>query len=165
MVDIQANLALKLDGLQKSTDAVSKDVRDQTAWMMERYRGETFIQLPILSATAAGAAPFTMGGDTGTLLVAPEQGFVWSLRELTIEGMARGATPDIIQVRRTGPNGKIVWELNGNQYCQTWGRGEKILKAGETLFYTSIGNISTTTTIRAYGMAQQLPGERIGILG
>lgn len=163
MVDIQANLALKLDGLQKSTDAVSKDVREQTAWMMERYRGETFIRLPIIQAT--GANPFTLGGDSGTLIVAPEQGFVWSIRHLVLEGLTPGATPDVINIRRGSATGQLVWQLNGNQFAQTWGRGEIILKAGETLFYQSVGTFTSTATIKAYGSAQQLPGERIGILG
>ena len=163
MVDIQASLALKLDGLQKSTDDVGRAVRDQSAWMMERYRGETFLRLAQIQAT--GSNPFTMGGDTGQLLVTPEQGFVWSIRHLVIEGMATGATPDVINIKRGTATGQIIWQLNGNQFAQTWGRGEIILKAGETLFYQSVGTFNSTSTIKAYGMAQQLPGERIGILG
>lgn len=165
MVDIQASLALSLDGLKQSTENVGQAVREQSAWMMERYRGESFTEIPTIQATATGGQPFTMGGDSGLLLQSPEQGFVWSIRALVIEGLARGATPDVIQIRKSTATGRIIWELNGNQYCQTWGRGERILKAGETLFYTSIGNISTTTLIKAYGNAQQLPGERSGVFG
>lgn len=163
MVDIQANLALKLDGLQKSTEDVGKQVRDQTAWMMERYRGETFIRMPIVQAT--GTASLTMGGDASSPIVAPDQGFVWSVRHLVIEGMTAGSTPDVMNIRRGSATGQIVWQLNGNQFAQTWGRGEIILKAGETLFYQAVGTFTSTSLIKAYGSAQQLPGERIGIFG
>ena len=163
MADIQANLSLRLDGLQKSTDEVAKGVKDQTAWMMERYRGETFIRMPTVQAT--GTSTFTMGGDASSPIVAPDQGFVWSIRHLVIEGLATGATPDIINIRRGSITGQLVWQLNGNQFAQTWGRGEIILKAGETLFYQGVGTVTATGLIKAYGSAQQLPGERIGIFG
>jgi hypothetical protein len=163
VVDIQASLSARFDGLQQSTDAVHSAITRQSQWMMERYRGETFLRLAMIQAT--GSNPFTMGGDSGLLLVTPEQGFVWSIRHLVIEGMATGATPDVLNIRRGTATGQIIWQLNGNQFAQTWGRGEVILKAGETLFYQSVGTFASVATIKAYGMAQQLPGERIGILG
>jgi hypothetical protein len=163
VVDIQASLSARFDGLQQSTDAVHSAVSRQTQWMMERYRGETFLRLPVISAT--GANPFSMGGDTGLELATPSQGFVWSLRHLVIENLTSGATPDIVNIRRGGATGQILWQLNGNQFAQTWGRGEIILKAGETLFYQSVGTFVSTLVIKAYGAAQQLPGERIGVLG
>ena len=161
MVDIQASLAMSLDGIKKSVDELHQTQIEQFR-ELERYRGEKIQRLPVIQATATGGQPFTMGGDVGQELSAPEQGFVWSLSALTIEGMARGATPDIIQVRRGSVTGQVIWELNGNQYCQTWGKGQVIIYAGETLFYTSVGNISTTTTIKAYGAARQVPGPKIG---
>jgi hypothetical protein len=163
VVDIQASLSARFDGLQKSTDAVHSAITEQSQWMMERYRGETFLRLPVISAT--GANPFSMGGDAGLELGTPAQGFVWSIRHLVIEGLTTGATPDVVNIRRGSATGQFYWQLNGNQFCQTWGRGEIILKAGETLFYQSQGTFNATGTVKAYGTAQQLPGERIGIFG
>jgi hypothetical protein len=163
VVDIQASLSARFDGLQKSTDAVHSAITEQSQWMMERYRGETFLRLPVISAT--GANPFSMGGDTGLGLGTPNQGFVWSIRHLVIENLTSGGTPDVVNIRRGGATGQILWQLNGNQFAQTFGRGEIILHPGETLFYQSVGTFASVLTIKAYGTAQQLPGERIGILG
>lgn len=160
-MDIQAHLSARFDTLQKSVDRAAKLAEEAQAYQMEQSRAIKAIRLPVVQAV--GANPFTMGGDVGTLIVGPEQGYVWSLRELTIEGMTRTATPDIIQIRRSSAQGQVIWELNGNQYAQTWGRGEKIIYSGETLFYQSVGTFVSTATIKAYGMAEQVPGEKIAI--
>ena len=160
-MDIQASLALRFDALQKSMDKQAQAFAEAQAFQMERARAIKAIRLPVIQAT--GANPFTMGGDTGTLIVGPEQGFVWSLRDLVIEGLTTGATPDVINIRRSSAQGQIIWQLNGNQFCQTWGRGEKIIYSGETLFYQSVGTFNSTATIKAYGMAEQVAGEKIAI--
>ena len=155
MVDIQASLALKLDGVQKSVDALRQTQIEQFR-ELEKYRAEKFVRLPVVQAT--GANPFSMGGDTGLLNVSPGQGWIWALRELTIEGLTAGATPDVINIRRGSAQGQIIWQLNGNQFCQTWGKSQKIIYAGETLFYQSVGTFAAVGTIKAYGMAQEVPG-------
>jgi hypothetical protein len=160
-MDIQAHLSARFDTLQKSVDRAAKLQEESQAFLMEQARGVKAIRLPV--EQAAGANPFSMGGDVGTLNVSPEQGFVWSLRHLVIEGMATGATPDVINIRRSSAQGQVIWQLNGNQFAQTWGRGEVVLFAGETLFYQSVGTFVSTATIKAYGMAEQVPGEKIAI--
>lgn len=160
-MDIQAHLSARFDTLQRSVDRAGKAQEETQQFLMEQARGVKAIRLPIEQAT--GANPFSMGGDTGTLNVSPEAGFVWSLRHLVIEGMATGATPDVINIRRGNAQGRIIWQLNGNQFAQTWGRGEIVLYAGETLFYQSVGTFASVNPIIAHGMAEQVPGEKIAI--
>lgn len=167
-MDIQANLALRFDTLQKSVDKMAASQQQAQQFLMEQARGVKAIRLPVVQA--AGANPFSMGGDVGggstgsPLIVGPEQGFAWSLRALTIEGLtAAAANPDVINIRRSSATGQIIWQLNGNQFAQTWGRGEIIIYGGETLFYQSVGTFASTATIKAYGMAEQVPGEKIAI--
>jgi hypothetical protein len=160
-MDIQAHLSARFDTLQKSVDRAAKLQEESQAFLMEQARGVKAIRLPV--EQAAGANPFSMGGDVGTLNVSPEQGYVWSLRALTIEGLTTGATPDVINIRRSSAQGQILWQLNGNQFAQTWGRGEIVIFAGETLFYQSVGTFVSVATIKAYGMAEQVPGEKIAI--
>lgn len=160
-MDIQAHLSARFDTMQKSIDKLAASQEKSQAFLMEQARGVKAIRLPVVQA--AGANPFSMAGDVGTLNVAPEQGFVWSLRHLVIEGLATGATPDTVNIRRSSAQGQIIWQLNGNQFAQTWGRGEIVLFAGETLFYQSVGTFVATGTIKAYGMAEQVPGEKIAI--
>jgi hypothetical protein len=160
-VDVQAHLSARFDTLQKSVDRAARLQEESQAFLMEQARAVKAIRLPV--EQAAGANPFSMGGDVGTLNVSPEQGFVWSLRHLVIEGLTAGATPDTVNIRRSSASGQLIWQLNGNQFAQTWGRGEIILFAGETLFYQSVGAFVSVATIKAYGMAEQVPGEKIGI--
>ena len=161
MADIQAHLSLRFDTMQKALDQMARDQRQAQTFLEEQARAVKAIRLPVEQAT--GTNPFTMGGDVGTLNVTPEQGFVWSLRHLVLEGLTTGATPDVINIRRSSAQGQIIWQLNGNQFAQTWGRGEVVLFAGETLFYQSVGTFASVATIKAYGMAEQVAGEKIAL--
>ena len=166
------DIGAKIDELTATVAGINGTVSDairQAAIARERdleqLRGIKYLDLPVIRA--AGANPFTVGGDvapSGGELVSPNQGYVWFLRALTIEGMTRGATPDIIQVRRSSAQGVCIWELNGNQYAQTWGRGEKWVRAGETLFYASVGTFISTATITISGVVEEVPAEMIGKL-
>jgi hypothetical protein len=120
------------------------------------------VRLPLVTGKASGGV-LALGGDANTASgqppVAPDLGYVWSLRHLVIEGLTAGATPDAVNILR-GP--RIVWQLNGNIFAQTWGRGEIILNSGETLNYASSGTFAATGNIIVHGMAEQVPAEMIG---
>ena len=78
---------------------------------------------------------------------------------MVIEGLTAGATPDVVNILR---GTRVIWQLNGNQFCQTWGRGEILLYAGETLTYNSVGTFAATGQIIIHGLAQEVPAELIG---
>jgi hypothetical protein len=126
---------------------------------MERLRGIKYMDLPLISAT--GANPFGISADSGIDLVTPQSGYVWFLRYMTIEGLTSGATPDVINVLRRG---RVFWQLNGNQFAQTWGRGEKWLFQGETLSFASVGTFNSTVKIIISMGVEQVPAEEIGKL-
>jgi hypothetical protein len=128
------------------------------AMQVARLKGIKAVRLPLVTGKAVASA-LTMGGDAGQQLVTPESGYVWSVRHLVIEGMATGATPDVMNILR---NNRIIWQLNGNQFAQTWGRGEILLNAGETLQYVSVGTFNSAATIIAHGMATEVPAELVG---
>src|SRR6185437_13653499 len=141
MPDINALLEQHLGPIAASSrrvaDALEADARTRSA-----LRGIKPIRLPLLIGT--GANPFTLGGDVtpqGGQTVSPDPGYVWSVRHLVIEGLTAGATPDVVNILR---GGRIVWQLNGNQFAQTWGKGEILLNAGETLSYASVGTFAAT---------------------
>ena len=151
MAEVELRVGAKLNLLNQS------ELDESLARYMEApssLRAVDGIRLPLL--TKVGANPFTMGGDTGTLIQGPDQGYVWSLRHLVIEGMATGATPDVMNVLSRN---RIIWQLNGNQFAQTFGRGEIILRSGETLAYASVGTFVSTAAIVAHGLAEQVPQE------
>lgn len=152
------------DRLDRIRTAIEEGDQRQAALIMEREKLRTVkaIRLPLVRGVAAGSA-LTLGGDTNTTAgqapVGPDLGYVWSIRHLVIEGLTTGATPDVLNILR---NNRIIWQLNGNTFAQTWGRGEIVLHSGETLQYVSVGTFAATGTIIVHGMAEQVAAEQIG---
>jgi len=149
----------------RQTRDIAEQARIERAREMERLRGvKAGLRLPLMQKT--GANPFIMGGDTvtpaGQIQQCPE-GFRWALRHIVITGLATGATPDRIQITR---NGVIIWELNGNQYAQTWGRGEVWINPGETLGYQSPSGFTfvSTSQIQVTGAVDEYPAEKSGMV-
>lgn len=157
------DLAGQLSSIHQHVERMADMVAAHEA-QRERVKGDKAIRLPLVRGTASGSA-LTLGGDTNTAAgqtpVGPDLGYVWSVRHLVIEGMTAGATPDVMNILR---NGRIIWQLNGNQFAQTWGRGEIVLHAGETLQYQSVGTFAATGPIIAHGLAQEVIAEMIGKL-
>lgn len=118
------------------------------------YQAMTMMRLQVINGSAAAGA-LNLGGDANPVHT-PDTGYVWALRHLVIAGLTRGATPDIVQIFRAQ---LPVWELNGNQYAQTFGRGEIMVNQGETLSYRSVGTFSATGQITIHGMAWQVPAQ------
>lgn len=148
-------------------DVLTKDELDQSlaaaarVWY-ERYRGVKLRRIPLLTAVPAGGAVNSAGG----VACGPEQGYAWTLRELNVEGLTAGTTPDVVNIYRGSSQraGTILWQLNGNQFLQTFGRGEKILFPGETLYFASLGTFAATGTITLSGTVVEVPAERMAEL-
>ena len=160
-MNVQEWMGARFDGLHERIEEVRRAQAATQAQVMEALRGEKYVRLPLVTGTASGSA-LTMGGEAASAQQAPAEGYVWSVRLIVIEGMtASSTTPDIMNIRR-GTGGRILWQLNGNQFAQTFGRGEMILFPGETLAYSSVGTFAATGLITAHGMAENLPAEMIG---
>lgn len=123
-----------------------------------RLRSIKYIRLPIVTGTIATG--LTIGGDTQSSQApaTAEQGYVWHVRHLVIEGLATGATPDVVNILRQG---RIVWQLNGNQFAQTWSRGEMRLVAGEIFAYAAVGTLASKT-ITVHGTAEEVAASEEG---
>jgi hypothetical protein len=163
-VNIEQAMKAIGDRLDKIHAAIEKSDDRRLARTMEQEKLRTIVamRLPLLRGVASGSA-LTLGGDTNTAAgqspVGPDLGYAWSVRHLVIEGMTAGATPDVVNILR---NNRIVWQLNGNQFAQTWGRGEIVLQSGETLQYQSVGTFTATGNIIVHGLAEQVAAEQIG---
>ena len=149
--------------LQQSVEKIPERITEQARQIeYERLRTRKAIRFPLLNGAAVSGV-LTLGGDTGEQLIGPESGYVWSVRELNIEGLTSGGTPDVVNFYRNVSNqGRIFWQLNGNVFCQTFGRGEKILYGGEHLLAVSVGTFAATGTITVTGLAEEVAAERIG---
>jgi hypothetical protein len=162
VAEVELKLGAKLDLLNKHEldDSLASAGRIAADNERQRLAGIKPVRFIFRSATPA---TFPFGGDvssgSGGQLQGPEQGYVWSLRLLVIEGMAAGAPPDVINILR---GARIIWQLNGNSFGQTWGRGEQVLYQGETLSFQNVGAFASASQVVAHGLAENVPAELIG---
>lgn len=152
-MDQLQSIAERQEHYFSQTQATIEQVREQTRLLTIKY-----VRLPLIIGTMATGV--TLGGDQQSAQApqSPEQGFIWHLRHLVIENLASGATPDVVNILRQG---RVVWQLNGNQFAQTWGRGEMRLVSGELLSYVAVGTISSKTVI-IHGTAEEVAAEQEG---
>lgn len=135
---------------------------------MERIRGRKPIRFR-MNGSQAGTFTF-MGGDSAVntssstpSIVGPDQGYAWSIRQLVIEGLTTGANQDLMNIRINNAQGPLFWNLTGNSFGSTFGRGELVLFGGESLFFQAGAVFAAVgTAIKVFGLAENLPAERIG---
>jgi hypothetical protein len=153
--------------LDKNIEALPQRFQEQANIAeFTKARGEKYIRIPLLNGQAVSGA-LVMGGDGSTSSSTstnqepgpgPEQGWSWSLTELNIEGLT---TSDAVGIYRSSSNqGHLIWVLTGNQPCQTWGRGQKLLRNGDRLLVVNIGTFTSTAPITLSGVAREVPAEK-----
>lgn len=118
----------------------------------------------LMQGTVASSA-VTIGdpstGSAGGVLSGPNQGYMWCVKHLVIEGLTSAASPDVMNIYRSG---RIIWQLNGNVFCQTWGSGQILLNPGESLYFKNSGNLAATGVITVHGTIWDVPAELVGKL-
>ena len=155
MADIGATLT-SIDGrLQQMSEhqRTLERIREQ-----EKISGvKAGLRLPVIRAT--GSNPFSAGGDQNLPVQKPDEGRAWYLRHLVITGLNTGATPDVVNILR---GNTVIWQLNGNQFAQTWGKSDIKIMPGESLAYQSVGTFAATGVITITGAVDDWPAEKIG---
>lgn len=155
--ELRAGASLDLLNSSELRDALS----DARSLEYELLRGIKKIRLPITTGTANNSA-VSFGGDGSGAIMSPAEGHIWAVTLLVVEGMTASASaPDVVNVK-IGP--RIVWQLNGNQFCQIFPVGAVILNPGETFSFASVGTFAATGTITAHGSAWDVPAELAGKL-
>jgi hypothetical protein len=132
-----------------------------TAFTAERWRGVKHMRLPELQGTAA-AGVLSIGSTVPRS--GPREGFCWSIRRLVVGGLTTGATPDIVNFyfnHTAGGAAVPVWQLNGNQFGQTFGRLELTMYGGDILIAASLGSFAATGQITVTGELIECPAEMI----
>lgn len=110
-------------------------------------------------ATAIASSAFSLDGTAAD--IGPREGFVWSLRRITVTGLTTGATPDIANLYRNRAGGIPVWQFNGNNFIYTFGKTELLLLGGETLSLVNVGTIAATGSVTISGDCLEVAAEEI----
>lgn len=114
---------------------------------------------PFATSVASNAFSFNGSSAGQNSRLGPREGFLWTIRRLVVTGLATGTTPDIVNVYRGEPAGIPVWQLNGNSFGTTFGKGELLLLGGEFLSFANSGNITSTSQITFSGDVLEVASE------
>lgn len=138
-------LGSELDVLdrQELDDTLSKHAQ---AWERSLARSVKYLRFGPLGAKVASAAvTFDGSGNGQNGAAGPREGYVWCIRRMAVNGLATGATPDVVNLFRNQTSGTAIWQFNGNNFAYTFGKGEMLLLPGETLSFTNSGTIAAAT--------------------
>jgi hypothetical protein len=138
--------------------------------MMQDVRSIKPRRIPPMSGVVAAAAVL-IGGDTGQPQTGPTQGNLWMLRSMNVNGLASGATPDLLNMQIFGAGSGVSWWQfgggpSGVPFFAKWGMGELWLEPGEYLGFSNFGALTAAagTTITVRGTVIQIPAEKVGRL-
>ena len=127
-----------------------------------RETGRKWMHLPPLQGIAA-AGVLLLGHAAP--VCGPQSGYLWTVTALKVTGLTTGSTPDIVNFYLNDSRGgaaPVWWQLNGNQFGETFGRGQMLVMPGETLICRSLGTFNATGTITVTGDLEQVPAEMQG---
>ena len=170
MSKVKLDVGATVDFLNKDElDGVLKKYHEQ-AELAERAKlsGIKWMRLPRLYATPASGTVLLgeawPGNSYTDQLVGPNQGYVWAIRRLACNGLGTGASPDLLNIYRNGHTSDPIWQLNGNSFAYTFGKGEFLLYPDERLIARSVGSMTSTAQVTLTGDLVQVPSEMIGKL-
>jgi hypothetical protein len=139
-------------------DALAEHRREQRA----DARGFKWMRLPEFLIGKAAGGQLSLGLAAGETRVGPNQGYVWSLSRLVVDGLTSGATPDVVNLyRNDNTTGPPLWQFNGNNFAYTFGKMQVTLLSGDSLTLVNVGTFTATGQIRITGELWELPSERI----
>lgn len=173
MADIQLQLSASLDGIKKSVDQVHDGLRDQTQFWQDYYRGIKWFRLPLsLQAQITGGAVNIGESGTTPVIVGPEEGYAWSIMRLAVDGLAGGATPDVVQIFRSANTAASppLWTFSGNTQGGLPGpqslfpRLGLVMMGGDTINLVNSGALAATGRVRLSGELIQVPAEMLAKL-
>ena len=163
MAKVKLDIGATIDTLSKSEldDSLAKYRQQADAYSQGAMRGFKYIRMGRLYATPTTG---TVVIGTGYPNMAPDSGYVWSVRRLSATGLGTGNAPDILNIYRNETNTDPVWQLTGTTWCSTFGKAEFLLLSGEFLMAKSLGSMISTSQITLSADVVEVPAEMIGKL-
>ena len=156
---------IREEALEILDEALEKNRDEENRAALE---GIKYFRLPTLYATPSSGTVVlgqSWAGQSYTgQIISPNQGFVWSIRRLSCNGLGTGTSPDILNIYRNGTGVAPCWQLNGNNWGYSFGPTELLLLPVESLVAASLGSLVSTQQITLTGDAIEVPQAMIGKL-
>lgn len=119
------------------------------------------MKLPETLYGNVASSAITLGPGSGQIL-GPDQGYAWIVYALVVTGLTGGATPDVVNFyindRFSGP---IWWQLNGNQFGETFSTYQRVLFPDDRLSLQNSGALAATGRIIVSGEVTEVPAEQL----
>lgn len=155
-VPLQGGAVFDILNQQELEDSLRKQAVET---YMEYARGMKYLRFgPVGIGTPTGGVLSFDGSSVAGL--GPRTGYIWTIRRMSVEGLATGTSPDLLNIYRSAPEGPRVWQLNGNNFAYTFSKTELLLLPGETLSFAGTG-LTSTSQIQVGGDLLQVPAEQI----
>lgn len=134
--------------------------------------GKKYRRLPPIRGAAVGGA-LNIGGDVPwpptpgaspapATQCGPAQGYVWSVKLLSLNGLAAG---DLVNLFINGAaNSLSWWQFSSTAFFAKFGKGDLMVLPGEYISLQSVGAFTSTAQITLIGSLWQVPAEKIGLL-
>ena len=164
MASVKLHAGVELHNL--SPDEVRGIVTEEGAVERARLRGIKGAQLPRSFGATPTGGTFTLGttlpGPSG--FYGPDNGYIWFISRLIVNGLTAGATPDVINLFFDDSFSQIQWQFNGNNFGYTFSRSELLLNPGQGLMFRSGSPFATTSYVSVAGQYWIIPAEMAGRL-
>jgi hypothetical protein len=141
-----------------SPDEFRGILREQSAWERADLRAiKEGMRFPYSFQGTASGGVLQIGE---TQQFSPNEGYVWSIRRLVVNGLTAGTTPDIVNLYLNDAYNQPEWQFNGNAFGYGFGRGELTMNSGHVLLFRSVGTFAATGTISIAGQYDEFPAEK-----
>jgi hypothetical protein len=159
MPEVKLELGARLHTLSHGELKETLAARDD-AMMHRQAEGIKYRRLPLIRGLAAAGA-LSMGGPDASQDCGPNEGFAWMITRLSINGLAGGVTPDVVDLYRGGAGNFPVWQFTGNSFAATFTKLSLVYLPSETLLLASVGAFAATGPITVSGELLQVPAESL----
>ncbi len=128
------------------------------SWRTEMLRSGKYRPFYAQTTVSAGTADIRTGGDN---TLGPSPGMVWSVKSITVAGLASG---DFLTLySHSDPICNLPYPTAGNLAYQRFGSNELVLTSGGTLRLSGSG-LTATGQINVYGRCYEVPYELLSRL-
>lgn len=126
---------------------------------LEYGRGKKFRNFSSSATVANNAVVLGDSGTAGSQKMAPDDGFTWSVKRLTVVGLAAN---DIVGVYRNSTQPLDAIEAAQATTASPWpffgfGSRQLILHSDERLIIANVGSLTATGKVYVSGLAEEVP--------
>jgi hypothetical protein len=157
VVSLRGGMELEIPDKREIREITKEEA---SAAVRSEAQAYNWMRLPETLKGIVASSAISLGVSNGQVL-GPEQGYAWTMRRLIVNGLAGGATPDVVNLYLNDRLSAVWWQFNGNNFGYTFGRSELVMMPGDTVSMRNSGNLAATGVILLSGELEEVPAEML----